>query len=136
MIILLVHHFQNPICWANVLYSKQGLATKSWHPYFSSSLMVLGGIDTTPLRSLLSKMVEPSEFGYYKCFCLFVSYNFENLFFNSLLQKNIYICWSCIFLSKISYKFNLPRYLFEYCFIFPRVCLYGSCWNDVPGIGT
>ena len=26
--------------------------------------MVLGGIDTTPLRSLLSKMVEPSEFGY------------------------------------------------------------------------
>ena len=56
--------FVDMICRFYILYSKQGLATKSWHLYFSSSLMVLGGIDTTPLRSLLSKMVEPSEFGY------------------------------------------------------------------------
>ena len=54
------------------IYSKQGLATKSWHLYFSSSLMVLGGIDTTPLQSLLSKIVEPSEFGYKLTFWLFL----------------------------------------------------------------
>ena len=31
--------------------------------YYASALMLFGGLDTTPLRSLLSKLVEPNEYG-------------------------------------------------------------------------
>ena len=31
--------------------------------YYASALTVLGGLDATPLRSLMSKMVEPTEYG-------------------------------------------------------------------------
>ena len=31
--------------------------------YYASALTLLGGLDTTPLRSLLSKLVEPNEYG-------------------------------------------------------------------------
>ena len=79
--------FVDMICRLYILYSKQGLATKSWHLYFSSSLMVLGGIDTTPLRSLLSKMVEPSEFGYN---FFLVSNNYMEIYFPILSCRKIF----------------------------------------------
>ena len=31
--------------------------------YYGSSFRILGGLDSTPIRSLVSKMVEPTEFG-------------------------------------------------------------------------
>ena len=31
--------------------------------YYSSALTTLGSLETTPLRSLLSKMVDPTEYG-------------------------------------------------------------------------
>ena len=31
--------------------------------YYASALTLLGGLDSTPLRSLLSKLVEPNEYG-------------------------------------------------------------------------
>ena len=31
--------------------------------YYGSSLTILGALDSTPIRSLVSKMVEPTEYG-------------------------------------------------------------------------
>ena len=41
----------------------QALATQGWMMYYASSLTVFGGLHNTPLRSLMSKIVEPTEFG-------------------------------------------------------------------------
>ena len=40
-----------------------GTATKGWMMYYAASFEVLGSLDSTPLRSLISKMVEPDEYG-------------------------------------------------------------------------
>ena len=41
----------------------KALATKGWMMYYASALTLLGGLGHTPLRSLMSKMVEPDEYG-------------------------------------------------------------------------
>merc|ERR1719419_1190965 len=40
-----------------------GLATKGWMMYYASGLTMIGGIESTPLKSLLSKCVSSEEFG-------------------------------------------------------------------------
>jgi len=40
-----------------------GLATEGWMMYYASGLTIIGGIESTPLKSLLSKCVSSHEFG-------------------------------------------------------------------------
>ena len=40
-----------------------GTATKGWMLYYGAAIGILGALDSTPIRSLVSKMVEPTEFG-------------------------------------------------------------------------
>ena len=40
-----------------------GTATRGWMMYYGASITVLGALDSTPIRSLVSKMVEPDEYG-------------------------------------------------------------------------
>ena len=54
--------------------------------YYATALMVLGGIDTTPLRSLLSKMVQPTEFGKIFTFAG-VSFSLARLVTSSIYQE-------------------------------------------------
>jgi hypothetical protein len=41
----------------------KGLSKKGWMMYYGTSLSVLGGMSSTPLRSMLSKCVESHEYG-------------------------------------------------------------------------
>lgn len=57
--------------------------------YYASSLTVLGGLHNTPLRSLMSKIVEPTEFG--KIFTLTgVAQSISTLITGSFFQE-IYV---------------------------------------------
>ena len=40
-----------------------GTATQAWMMYYAASIKVIGSLDSTPMRSLMSKMVDPTEFG-------------------------------------------------------------------------
>ena len=40
-----------------------GTATQSWMMYYAAAITVIGSLDSTPIRSLISKMVDPTEFG-------------------------------------------------------------------------
>ena len=54
--------------------------------YYACALMVFGGLDTTPLRSLISKMVEPMEYG--KIFTFVgVGFSFAMIITNSVYQE-------------------------------------------------
>ena len=67
----------------------QALATQGWMMYYASSLTVLGGLHNTPLRSLMSKIVEPTEFG--KIFTLTgVAQSISTLITGSFFQE-IYV---------------------------------------------
>ena len=54
--------------------------------YYACALMVFGGLDTTPLRSLISKMVAPMEYG--KIFTFVgVGFSFAMIITNSVYQE-------------------------------------------------
>ena len=54
--------------------------------YYACAVMVFGGLDTTPLRSLISKMVEPMEYG--KIFTFVgVGFSFAMIITNSVYQE-------------------------------------------------
>ena len=39
------------------------MSHKGWMLYYGSAIGILGALDSTPIRSMVSKMVEPTEFG-------------------------------------------------------------------------
>lgn len=41
----------------------QALATKGWMMYYALAISLIGGVDGTAIRSLVSKCVEPDEYG-------------------------------------------------------------------------
>ena len=41
----------------------QGLSNRGWMMYYGTALSVMGGMLSTPLRSMLSKCVESHEYG-------------------------------------------------------------------------
>ena len=50
------------LSWVN-WYCIVGLATQGWMMYMATGLSSIGGLTSTPIVTLLSKLVEPTEFG-------------------------------------------------------------------------
>lgn len=65
-----------------------GTATKGWMMYYGASITVLGGLDSTPIRSLVSKMVEPDEYG--KVFTFTATASGITSLFTSTVYQEIY----------------------------------------------
>ena len=51
------------VCPETIFLSFQGLATEGWMMYYAAGLTVVGGVEHTPLKSLLSKCVDLDKFG-------------------------------------------------------------------------
>jgi len=66
-------------------YVVTALATKGWMMYYAASLSIIGGLTSTPLQSMLSKVVSKDEFG--KIFTLSsVAMNIASLLSSTFLQ--------------------------------------------------
>ena len=106
----------------------QALATQGWMMYYASSLTVLGGLHNTPLRSLMSKIVEPTEFG--KIFTFTgVAQSFSSLITGSFFQE-IYAETEAnfpglMYLIGAGIQFLiLVKYTYENCMVFHKKILF------------
>ena len=75
--------------------------------YYACALMVFGGLDTTPLRSLISKMVEPMEYG--KIFTFVgVGFSFAMIITNSVYQE--ILCLVFVISKRLPYLLYLYHF--------------------------